>query len=499
MEMQSKKRALDKIYKRRDRYEIADWQRDQVWDAAKKQQLIDSILRGWKLPKFYFFRSSDEPEGFEVVDGQQRLVTIFEFFDNDLQLSLASVKEFGLKGRQYKDLPSGLSDAFDDFEIEYDEITEASEKELKEFFQRLQQGLSLTSSEKLNAVHSALRNFCRTLAAHEFFSTRVSFANKRYAHFDVASKSAAIEIEGLDAGLRFDELKELFENQSSFSAKSNAAKRLRATLDFLLKAFPTKTPELRNRSLVQSTITLASRIFGTGEADGHELEFGGFVRKFVAELAKQVELGLDATDAAYIDFQRSVNANVREGAKIRHRILMRKMLRSHPSLASIFEPDEVAEAGLSSDIRATAESLENLIEAANSAYSAKHGRDLFKATNKTVTALRKIQKPIKSYGAYKELLSDLYFLFWESTGERLGASTPQSFKDVNSLRTDLQHDIDHGKGGKVKAKRKAISAAFQKYGSTTTPRTLAPEQFVVVQANLMSALDTDMKSVIAAI
>jgi uncharacterized protein with ParB-like and HNH nuclease domain len=65
------RQALDKIYKRRDRYEIPDWQREDVWDQRKKQQLIDSILRGWKLPKFYFVKTSEDE--YEVVDGQQRL------------------------------------------------------------------------------------------------------------------------------------------------------------------------------------------------------------------------------------------------------------------------------------------------------------------------------------------------------------------------------------------------------------------------------------------
>src|SRR5665647_2207735 len=90
MQMISEKRALDKIYKRRDRYEIPDWQRGEVWDTSKKQQLIDSILRNWKLPKFYFLRTSEEAEEFEVVDGQQRLLAIFEFFDNVLALAPAS-------------------------------------------------------------------------------------------------------------------------------------------------------------------------------------------------------------------------------------------------------------------------------------------------------------------------------------------------------------------------------------------------------------------------
>ena len=77
MKMTSAKRALDKIYKRRDRYEIPDWQREEVWNKTKKQQLIDSILRGWKLPKFYFVKL--EGDQYEVVDGQQRLTAIFEF------------------------------------------------------------------------------------------------------------------------------------------------------------------------------------------------------------------------------------------------------------------------------------------------------------------------------------------------------------------------------------------------------------------------------------
>jgi uncharacterized protein with ParB-like and HNH nuclease domain len=87
MKMNSRKRAIDKIYKRRDRFEIPDWQRQEVWGPSKKQSLIDTILRGWKLPKFYFLRVSDTPESFEVVDGQQRLVTIWEFFEDELPLS----------------------------------------------------------------------------------------------------------------------------------------------------------------------------------------------------------------------------------------------------------------------------------------------------------------------------------------------------------------------------------------------------------------------------
>jgi len=169
--MTAGRRALDKIYKRRDRYEISEWQRGEVWDTERKQQLIDSILRGWKLPKFYLLRLDDDD--FEVVDGQQRLAAIYEFFSNELPLAEESVKEFG--GPYYKDLKQRIADTFDDFEIEYDEIEESVEEELKQFFQRLQQGLPLTSSEKLNSVHSKLRDFCRSLVKHPSSRRKLPF------------------------------------------------------------------------------------------------------------------------------------------------------------------------------------------------------------------------------------------------------------------------------------------------------------------------------------
>jgi hypothetical protein len=99
-----------------------------------------------------------DDDEYEVVDGQQRLTAIYEFVANELSLSEDTSKEFG--GPQYKDLRQRVSDSFDDFEIEYDEIEDASEEELKQFFLRLQQGLPLTSSEKLDAIHSKLRDFC---------------------------------------------------------------------------------------------------------------------------------------------------------------------------------------------------------------------------------------------------------------------------------------------------------------------------------------------------
>lgn len=493
MKMTAGHRALDKIFKRRDRYEIPEWQRGEVWNDERKQQLIDTILRGWKLPKFYFVKWDEDD--FEVVDGQQRLTAIYDFFANELPLSAESSQIFG--GPYYKDLKPRISDAFDDYEIEFDEIEDASEEDLKQFFQRLQQGLPLTSSEKLNSVHSKLRDFAKNLVDHHFFTKSISAADTRLAHFDVASKVAAIEIEGIDTGLRYDDLKGIFDAQKQFSSTSAVAQRLKAALDFLALSFPTRDTALKNRTFIQSVITFTCRLIETKKATGLESRTTAFIHHFLEQLAHQVELGQAATDFDYIRFQKSINANVRAGAKIRQEILLRKAFMFDSSLADAFDPSALLASGVSGRVKELAETIADQIGRTNSAYSSKHGEDLFKATNKTTQALLNIGKPVKSLAGYGNFIDDLYFLFRESVGQRL-AQVPQSFVDINTLRTDLKHDVDHGDEGKVKAKQKKIGETFKKYSGITSHQLLDAGKFLLVQANLLSAVELDLRNLAVA-
>ncbi|MDB5873774.1 MAG: hypothetical protein JWQ07_3216 [Ramlibacter sp.] len=493
MKMQPKRRALDKIYKRRDRYEIPEWQRGEVWDTPKKQQLIDSILRNWRLPKMYFVKTGEEQ--YEVVDGQQRLVAIYEFFANELAVLPSSVAEFG--GPYYKDLKPKFSDAFDDFEIDYDEIEDAKVEQLKLFFGRLQQGMQLNSSEKLNAVHSKLGDFCRTLVkAHPFFTKSIAVANTRLAHFDIASKVATIEIEGIDSGLRLEDVTDVFKSHSSFVSTTQVGKRIKRALDFLALAFPKTEAALKSRTVVQSLVTLSARMILTGKSDGLERKFSEFVRHFMKALSAQIELGQNATDLDFIRFQKSINANVKAGPIIRQEILLRKAFAFDPVIAAAFDPSVLAESGVAGRARELADAIGDEVQRRNSIYSAAYGTDLFKATNKTVSALKNIGKPIKGYEDYKKLIESLYFLFRESVGKRLEGHLPESFVDVNLLRTDLQHDVDHGKKSNVKAKKKAIGKAFQKYGQIVSPEVLDPARFILVQVALLTKIDAELATLV---
>ena len=492
MKMTAERRAIDKVFRRRDRYDIPDWQRGEVWDRERKQRLIDSILRGWKLPKFYFVKASDDD--YLVEDGQQRLVAIFDFFSNELPLSADSAKQFG--GPLHRDLSRKVSDSFDDFEIEYDVIEEATDEELKDFFQRLQAGMPLTSSERLNAVHSRLRDYCDSASKHPFFRQTVAIPNTRYAHFDIMAKVATIEIESLAAGLRFDDIRGVFLSQSTFAPTSAVAKRIKAALDFLNKAFKNKGSSLRTRTIVQSLITLTCKLVATGRSNGLETQLRKYFDNFMAELAEQVEMGQSATDSDYVTFQRSVNANVKGGAKTRQEILLRKLFRIAPELSDIFDPSVIAESGVSGRIVALGDSIVQLVNQLNNKHSAKTGEDLFKATNKTAQAFLRIRKPATNLDAYKALIDDLYFLFRESVGTRLGATSSPSFSHINDLRTDLRHDVDHGDAAKVRAKRRKAGTTFTLYAGGGTPDTIEPVKFPLIQSNILGAVEGDLRGLL---
>ena len=64
-----------------------DFQRPSVWSVSQKQLLIDTILRGYDIPKMYWRKIKVNPDAYEVVDGQQRLRAIWSFFDGEYAYS----------------------------------------------------------------------------------------------------------------------------------------------------------------------------------------------------------------------------------------------------------------------------------------------------------------------------------------------------------------------------------------------------------------------------
>lgn len=99
---------------------------------------------------------------------------------------------------------------------------------------------------------------------------------------------------------------------------------------------------------------------------------------------------------------------------------------------------------------------------------------------------------MSDFTSYKSFIDDLYFVFHEGPGQRLTGKVPASFVDVNSLRTAVQHDVDHGKSKDAAAKKRKLGDTFKKYGGTGAPSGVAPKHFPVIQASILRSFEADL-------
>ena len=64
------------------------YQRGPVWSVNHQQLIVDSILRDYDIPKLYLRAVKDSDYTWEVIDGQQRLRAIWDFFATRFRLTL---------------------------------------------------------------------------------------------------------------------------------------------------------------------------------------------------------------------------------------------------------------------------------------------------------------------------------------------------------------------------------------------------------------------------
>ena len=323
MQMISRNLSIAKFYERRIAFTIPDWQRGEVWDLARQQWLIDSILRGLTLPKIYVAQNADGV--FEVVDGQQRLAAIRLFLDGKISLSSVTMQELGIEGDgTFQSLSGEMAAAINAFTLQSDVITGADPEQVRELFLRLQHGMPLVTREKLNATHGNFRDYALALTKRTFFTVSVAFRDMRQAFLDVTSKVLATAVNGLKTSFRPRDMLALFEKHENFSVTSPLAQHIKATFEFCERAFPEKTEALRDRSYAQSVIMLASHLVANGKSDGQEASFARFVEAFNRERLDGAKITGGNKDWDYVEFRASsTSGTISDAVAVRHTIFLR--------------------------------------------------------------------------------------------------------------------------------------------------------------------------------
>lgn len=241
-----------------------DYQRGKIWKPQQQQAFIDSVIRGYGIPAFYFHKKTvNLPTGetsvsLYIIDGQQRTDAIWRFhlntftlkFDEHLPESIRNIAQ-QWAGKKYADLSDDLKKRFWGKELVVYDIETEDDNEIRDLFIRLQGGTPLADQEIRDVWPSKFGDFVIELGgkkpedeegyagvpAHLFFwecaevkqgtskcrqlvaQVAMLFLNKseNHSYCDIASKS----------------IDNYYRKFSDFDAESEHAKDLKKILDFL--------------------------------------------------------------------------------------------------------------------------------------------------------------------------------------------------------------------------------------------------------------------------
>ena len=148
------------------------------WSTKTQSLLIDTLLRGYLINPVFTVVDNDKQF---VIDGVQRLSTLRRFYNYEFRLSrdLDSVvvngEEYKIAGKKYSKLDENLKDELDTAQIQVYEISDYTDKDIREMFSRLNSGKSLNSTQQFTPLYSdELGDIIANLSSLPFFEARLT-------------------------------------------------------------------------------------------------------------------------------------------------------------------------------------------------------------------------------------------------------------------------------------------------------------------------------------
>lgn len=116
-----------------------EFQRNSVWPRAARAFLMDTILTGYPIPVLYFQRQVSAQTSrvqYTVVDGQQRLSTVFAFLENRFSLT-ESVNTAPWYRKRWKGLDNDDRQNILNYDFTIQEISGFNSERIREIFRRM--------------------------------------------------------------------------------------------------------------------------------------------------------------------------------------------------------------------------------------------------------------------------------------------------------------------------------------------------------------------------
>ncbi len=232
-----------------------DFQRLRVWKPWQKSRLIESVLLRIPLPAFYF--ASDDEGRLQVVDGVQRLSTIYDFVrgtDRRFRLTELEYLTEEAEGKTYDDLAGSIwAKRINSTQIVANVIDPQTPMRVKfDIFKRINTGGTPLNAQEIRHCMSGdgARAFLKELSQSSEFNLASGGRLRDHVRMqdrELILRVVAFQLNGMEGFLRARSLDD-FLNETTQQlddldqdARRSAAKAFTATMDLAYKIFGERT------------------------------------------------------------------------------------------------------------------------------------------------------------------------------------------------------------------------------------------------------------------
>lgn len=334
-------RTLSWWYKQRSEidFEPSYQRKGNLWGDRDKAYLIDSIINGFDVPKIYLsdFTIVNSPLNeknlsYSVIDGRQRLESIFSFMGDKIPLNSDFVyyanPSIKVGGKYYSDLKMNqpnIIEALEEFNLDIMSVIADDIEKIKDLFVRLNKSKSLTGAELRNAMEGIIPDLIRGLVDRPFFKTNIKFSTQRGQDSNAAAKILLIQYRGKFVDTKKSNL-DKFVNEGAKSEEPelyiDSAFAAQKVIDLMHQIFMEKDPLLSAQGILTILYALVREHTDRIELIRPFLEMFMNERKTNIELSK---LGSQDAEQDYLAFDSFIkNANDSGGLRGSFDILNKK-------------------------------------------------------------------------------------------------------------------------------------------------------------------------------
>lgn len=272
-----------------------------MWSPILKSNLVWSMLADSYIPPIVLLKDKRGEDskgkdifGYQVLEGQQRLITTLIPFLNDEWILHGSVEPvevdgftYDIAGKKYSELEEELQDIIKNYRFTVQAIENYTMEEAEKLYFNINSGVALSAMQKGKAkLGTELIEFLNTLLAGSFFTQGINITEKQALKEDdllmLMQGMALLDMKNTGRDFKTISASAMLGYAESIrgSYSEDAQQTLMEIVDYLDKAFPTKNKFLRKNNtpivIVMASIALEQNV----EAEA----FRAFVNDFANSL-----------------------------------------------------------------------------------------------------------------------------------------------------------------------------------------------------------------------